>query len=334
MSTSPTNDDERETAELLGQLKVKPSAAARERAFAKLQQDFDAQHSPAQARPRGRWAKGLTMAAGIAVAIVGVWLLRDSPQEALVARVEAMTGSVGIRALGMGQEPRPLAADGVVPSGSTLITSDPGGVLVRVSPDLTVRLAAGTYARFMAADEVELTQGQLFVDATPGAHVPLKVVTQFGTVTHLGTQYLVKLGTDGVEVAVREGRAQLASPSVTSVAEAGRWVLHRDANADPVAGDLQPFDPRFEWIGRLPTDFQLEGATLAGFLAWFQRETGLTPIYSPGLDAGKFAQVQLKGSIENLEPLEALSYVLATADLAWHREGAKVVIEQSQAGTG
>jgi hypothetical protein len=334
MNTPPPNDDERETAELLGQLKVTPSAAARERAFAKLQQDFGAQHAPEQPRTRSRWARGLTMAAGVAFAIVGVWLLRDSPKESLVARVEAMTGSVDIRTLGMGQEPRPLAPDGAVPSGSTLITSDEGGVLVRVSPDLTVRLAAGTHARFMAADEVELTQGQLFVDATPGAHTPLEVVTRFGTVTHLGTQYLVKVAADGVEVAVREGRAQLASPAVTSVAEAGRWVLHRDADAQPAGGDLEPFDPRFEWIGKLPTDFQLEGATLAGFLAWFQRETGLTPVYSPGLDAGRFAQVQLKGSIENLDPLEALSYVLATADLAWHREGAKVVIEKNQAGPG
>ena len=44
--------------------------------------------------------------------------------------------------------------------------------------------------------------------------------------------------------------------------------------------------------------------------------------------------MQLKGSIEDLEPFEALSYVLATADLAWHREGAKVVIEKRLAGNG
>jgi ferric-dicitrate binding protein FerR (iron transport regulator) len=329
---TPQTDEERETAELLGQLKVAPSAAARERAFAKLQQEFQAQHASAPARGHARWANRWTMAAGIAMALTAAWLLRDVKRDVLVARAESIGGSVEIRAANSGAQS--LAEGGEISSGSTLSTGDAGGVLLRVSPDLTVRLAASTQARFAAGDELELRQGQVFIDATPGARTPLRVVTPYGTITHLGTQYLVKLGTDGVEVAVREGRAQIASASVTSVAEAGRWVLHRDAGAAPLSGALEPADPRFDWIGKLPSEFRLEGATLAGFLAWFQRETGLTPIYSPGLDAGQFAQVQLKGSIEDLEPLEALSYVLATADLAWHREGAKVVIEKRQAGTG
>ncbi len=325
-----STDEERETAALLGQLKVTPAPAARERAFAKLQAEFQAQQAPVRPRHRARWA----IAAGLALAIAGGWLLRDVKQEVLVARVEALSGSVGIRTAGTDQQPITLAMDGPISSGSTLITGEKGGVLLRVSPDLTVRLAAASQARFIGGDEFELVQGQAFVDATPGVHAPLRVVTQYGTVTHLGTQYLVKLSGDGVEVAVREGRAELKSPSATSVAEAGRWVLHRDAGTAPIAGYLEPADARFEWIGTLPSEFQLEGATLAGFLAWFQRETGLTPVYSPGLDATKFSQVQLKGSIENLEPLEALSYVLATADLAWHREGAKVFIEQRLATTG
>src|SRR6185295_11487142 len=144
----------------------------------------------------------------------------------------------------------------------------------------------------------------------------------------------VRAGAHEVEVAVREGRAQLTSGAVTAVAEAGQWLLQSDASAAPLTGAIDNADARFEWIGKLPTDFKLEGSTLAGFLAWFQRETGLVPIYSDTVDAGESAQVQLKGSIDDLEPMEALSYVLATADLAWHREGAKVVIEKRLAGAG
>jgi len=149
-----------------------------------------------------------------------------------------------------------------------------------------------------------------------------------------GAQYQVRAGDHEVEVAVREGRAQLKTGQLTAVTEAGHWLLHRDASATPLTGELPAEDTRFDWIATLPTDFELEGSTLSAFLAWFHRETGLTPIYSDGIDAGKFAQVQLKGSIEDLEPFEALSYVLATADLAWHREGAKVVIEKRLAGNG
>jgi hypothetical protein len=160
------------------------------------------------------------------------------------------------------------------------------------------------------------------------------VITPSGEVTHLGTQYQVRAGDHEVEVAVREGRAQFRTARLTTVAEAGHWLLHRDSASAPLMGELAADDARFEWIGRLPSGFELEGSTLAAFLAWFHRETGLTPIYSDGIDAGRFAQVQLKGSIEDLEPFEALSYVLATADLAWHREGAKVVIEKRLAGIG
>lgn len=128
--------------------------------------------------------------------------------------------------------------------------------------------------------------------------------------------------------------AQLTAGTVSIVAEAGQWLRHRDSGAAPESGAIAPDDRRFEWIGTLPTEFELEGATLAAFLAWFQRETGLAPIYSDGIDARQSAQVQLKGSIDGLAPTEALSYVLETADLAWHREGPKVIIEKRLDGTG
>jgi ferric-dicitrate binding protein FerR (iron transport regulator) len=329
MSALPP-DDERETARLLGQLKVEPSAAARERAFAHLQQEFAKQQAPAPSHGRRRWV----IAAGLVLALAAGWMWRGAQNTEFVARVESLDGGVDSRGSGWFSGTAALAQGAQVSTRDSLSVADGAGVLLRISPDLTVRLAAGARARFLAANELELTQGQAFIDATPGAHAPLSVITPRGTVTHLGTQYLVRLEGDGVEVAVREGRAQLKSGALTSVAEAGRWVLHRDANTVPIAGDLEPADPRFDWIGALPSEFRLEGATLAGFLAWFQRETGLTPIYSAGVDAGKFSEVQLKGSIDDLAPLEALSYVLATADLAWHREGAKVIIEQSQAGAG
>jgi hypothetical protein len=317
-------DDERETAALLSPLRVSPSAAARERAFAQVHAAFQAQQAPVRRRHVGRWAA----AAGIVLALFAAWTWWNLPgTPAVVARVEALDGRVESREGFMFGGARGLAAGGDVVAGADLEVGDGAGVLLRISPDLTVRLAGNTRARFDAPDELALAAGQAFVDATPGAHAPLRVITPSGEVTHLGTQYQV-------EVAVREGRAQLRIAGLTTVTEAGHWLLLRDSAAAPLTGDLAGDDVRFRWIAALPTGFKLEGSTLSAFLAWFHRETGLTPVYSDGIDAGKFAQVQLKGSIEDLEPLEALSYVLATADLAWHREGAKVVIEKRRAGNG
>jgi ferric-dicitrate binding protein FerR (iron transport regulator) len=324
-------DDERETAGLLSQLRVTPPAGARERAFAKVRAAFQAQHAPVHRRPVARWAA----AAGIVLALCAGWTwwnLEGAP--AVVARVEALDGVIESHDGFVFGGVRNLAAGGTVVAGADLDVAEGAGVLLRISPDLSVRLAENTRLRFNAADEVELATGRVFVDATPGAHAPLRVFTPSGEVMHLGTQYQVRAGDHEVEVAVREGRAQLRTAGLTAITEAGHWLLHRDSTAAPLTGELAADDVRFQWIAGLPAGFKLEGATLSAFLAWFHRETGLTPVYSDGIDAGKFAQVQLKGSIDDLEPFEALSYVLATADLAWHREGAKVVIEKRRAGNG
>lgn len=324
-------DDERETAELLAQLKVQPSQTVRDRAFARVQEEFQAQHAARPRRHLARWAA----AAGVVLALYVGWTwqaMRGAPA-VVVARVEAIDGVVDRHDGSLFGSASRLAAGGSVTSGSDLDIHEGAGVLLRLSPDLTVRFAANTRAHFNAADELVLATGQAFVDATPGARAPLRVITPAGEVTHLGTQYLVRAGAHEVEVAVREGRTELKAAQLTRITEAGHWLLHRDAAA-PLSGELAADDVRFEWIGTLPTTFELEGATLAAFLEWFHRETGLTPVYSDGIDAGQFAQVQLKGSIDHLEPFEALSYVLATADLAWHREGAKVVIEKRQGGNG
>jgi ferric-dicitrate binding protein FerR (iron transport regulator) len=328
---SSHDSDERETAQLLAQLKAVPSAAARERAFAKLQEEFGARgNPPASRRQVARWA----LAAGIVLALLAGFGWRSMQADAtVVARVEALDGEVDSRAAALFSRQSELTMGGAVAAGSDLDVREGAGVLLRISPDLTVRLAENTRVRFAAADALELEAGQVFVDATPGARAPLRVITRAGEITHLGTQYQVRAGEHEIEVAVREGRAQFTTATLTTVTDAGHWLLQRDAAA-PLTGELAAGDARFGWIAELPTGFELEGATLSAFLAWFHRESGLTPVYSDGIDAREFAQVQLKGSVDDLEPFEALSYVLATADLAWHREGAKVVIEKRLAGKG
>ena len=324
--------DESDTAALLGQLKVEPGALARERAFAQLSDEFHATAAPAGAsahRRTTRWA----IAAGVVVLLAASMTWQALQPGARVANLESLDGMLvthGAHWFNANTQAR--AGDGLT-AGESLTVSNDGGALLRLSPDLTVRLGAGTHARLGNAQEIELTAGVAFVDATPGARAPLRIVTPHGVVTHLGTQYLVRIERDAIELAVREGRAELKTGLVTSVAVAGEWLTQRDRDGVHT-GKLPVDDPRFDWIAALPSEFRLDGATLNEFLAWFQRETGLSPTYGKGLDSAHLGQVQLKGSIESLEPLEALSLVLATADLAWRREGAKVIIEQRSTRTG
>jgi hypothetical protein len=319
-------DDEKETAALLGQLKAEPSAAARERAFAKLNEEFHAAARPAHASPSStrRWA-----VAAAVVLLLGAGISWQALQPGVrVAQLEALDGSLVAHGAHWFSREARSQEGAVLSAGDSLTVSNDGGALLRISPDLTVRLAAGTHVRLAGAEEIELTVGEAFVDATPGARAPLRIVTPHGIVTHLGTQYLVRSERDEAELSVREGRAQLETGQATSVASAGEWLLHRGHDGGVHSGTLPLDDARFDWIAALPTDFKLDGSTLGQFLAWFHRETGLAPIYAEGLDGGHLAEVHLSGSVDDLEPLEALSLVLSTADLAWHRDGQKVIIEQ------
>jgi ferric-dicitrate binding protein FerR (iron transport regulator) len=322
-------DDDSETAALLGQLKVQPSAEARARAFAKVSAEFHAAAAPARASSSTRpFLRRSALAAAALLAVAGVWTWKSMQPGALVAKLEALDGALSSRSAHWFNTQKYPQEGAALTAGDSLTVSNDGGALLRLSPSLTVRLAAGTQARLVAADEIELNVGEAFVDAVPGAAAALRIVTPQGVVTHLGTQYLVRAQAGEIEVSVREGRAQLKTGKGTSVAAAGEWLLQRDSSGGIQTGKLARDDVRFDWIGELPSDFHLEGATLSEFLAWFQRETGSIPIYSSSVDTGNFAHVQLKGSIDDLQPFEALSYVLATADLAWHREGAKVIIEK------
>ena len=295
-------DDESETAALLGQLKAEPSKAARARAFAKVSEEFNAVAPATRASfSTRRWA----LAAAVLVMIAGGMVWQALQPAVRVASVEALDGSLVARGPRWFSRDTPSQAGAVLSAGESLSVSNDGGALLRMSPDLTVRLAAGTHVRLNGAEEIELTVGVAFVDATPGAHTPLRIVTPHGVVTHLGTQYLVRSEHNEIEVSVREGSARLKTGQATVVADAGQWLLHRDRDGEVHSGQLPTDDARFDWIAALPTGFKLDGSTLDQFLAWFRRETGLAPIYAAGLDGGHLGQVQLKGSVDDLEPLEA-----------------------------
>ena len=322
-------DDEKETAALLGQLKAEPSAAARARAFANVRAEFHAAAVTTKPSAR-RWA----VAAAVVVVIAAGMSWQALRPAVRVANLEALDGSLVSHGAHWFSRDAASQEGAVLSAGDSLTVSNDGGALLRMSPDLTVRLGAGTHVRLDGAEEIELTVGEAFVDATPGARAPLRIVTPHGIVTHLGTQYLVRSERDEIEVSVREGSAQLKTGQATSVAGAGEWLLHRDHNGGVLSGKVTVDDARFDWISALPTGFKLDGSTLGQFLTWFHRETGLAPIYAEGLDGGHLGRVQLKGSVDDLEPLEALSLVLSTADLAWHRDGQKVIIEQRSAKAG
>lgn len=269
----------------------------------------------------------LALAASLLVGLLAVgaaWQARVSAQP-VVAVAEVVQGRVELgRARPFGWRGTVLAAAAGVPRGRTIETGADGATLLRLGDGLTLRLAARSRLRLEAADRAVLEAGLAYVDADPRrGRQPLSIATPYGAVSHLGTQYAVGITPAGLEVAVREGRVQLAGGTAAAPlqADAGQ-LLSIDPRGAAVRTALRPDDARWGWLATLPTPFTLEGATLASFLDWYARESGRTVRFRDADEATRAATVRLSGSVAGMAPDEALRVVAASAGLALQDDAA------------
>jgi ferric-dicitrate binding protein FerR (iron transport regulator) len=302
--------------------RVEPGDEAR----ARVLRVVEAQWRGALARPAtsARWRGAVAATVLVAAAGIGA-LLSVRTAGPAVAQAELVRGFVEEDPGRWWSRAARLEAGAQVLRGRVLNVESDAALMLRYGTGLTVRAAAGTSLRLASAEEIELRHGSLFVDARSAGAQPLRIVTPLGVARHIGTQFLVSLHSQGLELAVREGRVQLLGAR-------GAFELEQLEQLDlPVGGRprksrISASDPRFSWIGSLPAPFDLDGRTLDEFLAWFTRESGLTIEWADDLDARALGPVRLQGSIDGLTPERAMRYVLATVDLEAVRSADRLVI--------
>jgi transmembrane sensor len=320
--------NEEEIIKALRPLKDAPRVPSdrREAAYARVQEAWQAglaEAPPAQApaaeqvflgtvRRRGLFAVAASVVMGLAVGL-GLWSTRGTAPASIVARVTAVQG---VSTLKVGDT---LTADSRIVTGeATVALALPSG--------LSVRLAPASESVFESAERLRLDRGRVYVDSGSGAAGdPWVVETGLGEVRHLGTQYLVTIGTDGLAVAVREGRIALqparGGTAQTTAIAGERLRVAADAPGQILRTALSPTDAQWDWIESVPTSLEVEGLTLGEFLVWYRRETAQA-VTLDGVDAA----TRLHGSIAGLTPDEALEAIAAATDLDIRRvEGQTVV---------
>ena len=192
-----------------------------------------------QVRARQRLLKAIVAAAiiGVAGGAAWMWAHRAAPVDrSEIATLQRVIGTVRVSE-GAVQGPATMArTNGRIRAGDRLETDERGGAAVQCFGGPSIRLHAGTAVRFESSSRLHLDRGTIYVDSGPQqARNWLVVVTGFGNVRHLGTQFEVVLQAGSLDVRVREGEVSIESGNGRLTAAAGEALLVRARSAGRTA---------------------------------------------------------------------------------------------------
>jgi ferric-dicitrate binding protein FerR (iron transport regulator) len=320
---SNKRDPEVESERLLTQLfahakpRPQPPASDAEEIRRAVLAEWDAVTGRRVWRKRGAFAAAAAAALFAAFVYVGGGSGPGAPAQ-LVARVDQVQGLVtaanGAR----------LAAGSGVVAGTQLSTGD-GQIGLRLSSGGSLRIAPRSRVAIPSGDEVQLLAGTLYFDSEEQRAAEFAVTTNLGRVVDVGTQFLVRLDEQQLDVGVREGRVTLTRGATSEAAGVGERLVASQAGNDLERATIATFGSEWEWTERLAPPFDTDGRTLGEFVAWFEAQTGRTVVFADAAAEARRGAV-LSGSVDDGPPLEKLAAVLALNDLTYALDGERVVI--------
>ena len=299
-----------------------PPPEALDRAYAAVEREWE---SVMAARRRRSQRRRLAAAAAVVLAAAGTWLglqvtTAPSPQAWLVQGDVTIAG-----------QPAPVPSDPVTP-----LQFDPQADIVSRTASrwvsqhgADIRLAPDARIRWVRADELFLLDGTVYV-AVDGEN-RFAIDTPIGRVVDIGTRYQVRAGAQGVEVAVREGRVQLASrhgDTVSEDVEPGRAaVIAVDADGVSVSTESSGHT-RWAWIHDVPAGYRSDEPLV--LLREIARDLGKELRFaSIGVEAS-LASERVDGDFSGMSPRQALQILGAATNMAWQEEGDVILVDLGQ----
>jgi ferric-dicitrate binding protein FerR (iron transport regulator) len=260
--------------------------------------------------------RAAALAATVAAAAVVFWAsigVNPPPTLPTLANVERVQAVIGIRS---GDA---LQVGSVVATGS-------GQLALRLASGGSLRLGRDTRLELTGANTAVLTAGQLYFDSEGSrAAEAFTVTTPLGTVRDVGTQFMVRIDPQSLEVGVRAGRVALTRDAEQSEAAAGDKLSVAAASPGIRRDAIATFGEEWAWAEQVAPVFDIDGRVLRGFLGWFEPQTGRAVVFADPAAERVARETILNGSID-LEPLPKLAAVLTLTDLDYTLDGARVVI--------
>jgi ferric-dicitrate binding protein FerR (iron transport regulator) len=268
-------------------------------------------------RARRRWTYAL--AAGVALVVLGIGVLRqvDDSSPAAVAAILATTSGNVFAGNTTGEQWRWLTDSGVpLLAGTRLRTDSSGRAALRLAPDTSLRIAGSTDLLLQPGNRVELLGGRLYVDTKGTRAASIEIVTRFGTLRDVGTQFEVLATGSTLRVRTREGAVTLTRGRSEAVLEcAVSEELRIDSLGRVERGRIAAHDTEWAWAEMLAEPPRGPELPLLRFLDWVARETGRGLRYDSLETEARVSKIVLHGTTPRLAPVQAMEVALATTDI-------------------
>ncbi|MFQ5528331.1 MAG: FecR domain-containing protein [Thermoanaerobaculia bacterium] len=318
-------DDVGRLVRMAGPRATMPSARL-DRMQAELRPLWEEQvEQPSPGRPRLRFAAAAVLAVALAAAFFGRALLfEEATRFASVAR---LTGSASVWRGTKAGSAESLDSGTELETGNSIATAVGSLLALETVTGHSLRLDQATRVVLASDHEVRLEQGAIYLESgIEHGGDRLTILTPFGRVEEIGTQFEVRLGSDTLTVRVREGEVELGTSTSVARAVAGEEITLSSGAVHRAS--LASYDPVFEWTQRIAPTWPLDGSRLEGFLDWAARQSGHRLEYSEQGIEEEAGGVVLSGEIEGLSPSEALEAVLPAVGLAHRYEEGVLLVSR------
>ena len=271
----------------------------------------------------------------LAAAFISLNMLQTSGiEEVQVASIDKRFGSIYV----LGDNAELLEGNRLssVVTGQTLITDNDSGLALAWSGGGSLRIDENTRVEFVSDVKVYLRSGRIYFDSSPvlasrsiiGSEAALTILTDFGEVFHVGTQYMTHADDTNLTVSVREGEVRIEGAGEPATATQGQH-LAISGNGVRNLFAIPSHGAAWEWVEQTSPAANIDGRSVDEFLSWISQETGLDIQYET-LAAESYAQQELLNGTIDTDPRQALQIWMLGTDLGWRIEDGVIYVNEAQ----
>ncbi len=279
-------------------------------------------------RQAGPWA----VAAGVLLSIAVVLNLGDiGPQVAPigVAKVNRVTGETAALVTAAGGQTA-IQPNTELSSLAELVTGDISRIALSWNEGGTLRLDTNTSVALVSPTEIRLNKGAVYYDSydyesqSSATADAITITTPYGEISHVGTQFSVRLQENSLLLSVREGTARVTGDFETSLVGEEREGLF-DSRGITLEQHVNPYGESWRWAEEIAPLFSASGKSPKEVLAWIGRETGRKLVYASP-ESLELAQSQKISGLESVSPEQALAAIPYATELAYTESAGSIEI--------